>query len=254
MWWLAHGEDDVPDGVEWLSAGERARLGSLRFAKRHTEFRTRRWTAKQTLARMLGLDTDPAALATIEIGHESGGAPFVCIERQRREDLEVSLSDRAGWAVCLARQATGGREPAGLGIDLEIVEPRSEAFVDDFFTSGEREWVRRLAPGDTRHAAANLIWSAKEAALKVLKRGLRADTRTVEVHVDQRARADGWAVLEVQAAGRGLLPGWWRRDGVFVLTLAAAHPFEPPRQLPGGSALADAGPRESWRARPLVGG
>ncbi len=29
--------------------------------------------------------------------------------------------------------------------------------------------------------AANLIWPAKESALKVLRTGLRADTRTVEV-------------------------------------------------------------------------
>ena len=89
----------------------------------------------------------------------------------------MSLSDRAGWAVCLVGEALGR-----VGCDLEIVEPRSAGFVADFLTAAEQEYVA-AQPAAERDAAANLIWSAKESALKVLQTGLRRDTRSVEVRV-----------------------------------------------------------------------
>ncbi len=99
------------------------------------------------------------------------------------------MSDRAGWAVCLVGPA-GGSAAGTLGIDLEIIEPRTNAFVADFFTPAKWAYVDALNEVDRRHEAANLIWSAKEAALKVQQVGLWVDTRTVEV-----------------LAGRGSSPG-----------------------------------------------
>jgi 4'-phosphopantetheinyl transferase len=252
MWWLAHGETEVPVGDAWLSAGEQALLARIRFTKRHVEFRTRRWTAKRTLALALGLGVTPASFATIEIGHERGGAPFVRIDGRRRDELAVSLSDRAGWAVCLACDGDVRSLQGPVGIDLECVEPRSEAFVADFFTAAERDRTLALPTGDARDEAANLVWSAKEAALKVMKTGLRADTRDVEVRYATALRFDGWHAFEACIRDGATLPGWWRREGRFVLTLAATRPFAPPVLLPGSSDLALAAPCESWLERPLV--
>ena len=56
----------------------------------------------------------------------------------------------------------------------------SDGFVGDFFTSAEQAFVGGLHPPDRRDEVINLIWSAKEAALKVQQVGLRADTRTVD--------------------------------------------------------------------------
>jgi 4'-phosphopantetheinyl transferase len=249
MRWLAHGEHEVPADAEWLTAREQAVLGGIRYTKRYVEFRTRRWTAKRALATVLERDLTPAALATLEIGNHPGGAPYVAVDGERAA-IEVSISDRAGWAVCLV--GTPGGTPGPLGIDLEIVEPRSDAFVEDFFTATERDTVRALPAGEPRDEAANLIWSAKEAALKVLKVGLRADTRDVQVVIDRRRRADGWSALRVTASGGAVFPGWWRRDGVFVLTIAGAAPSDPPALLAGGSDLAAAVPVHSWLERPLV--
>ena len=69
-----------------------------------------------------------------------------------------------------------------VGCDVEIVEPRSAGFVADFLTPAEQEYVASR-PDEDRHAAANLIWSAKESALKVLRTGLRRDTLSVEVTI-----------------------------------------------------------------------
>jgi 4'-phosphopantetheinyl transferase len=249
MRWLAHGEHEIPSGAAWLSPREQAVLGGIRYTKRHVEFLTRRYTAKRALATMLGREATAAALAALEIGNHPGGAPFVLVDG-RPAPIEVSISDRAGWAVCLVGAPGITRGP--LGIDLEIVEPRSSAFVEDFFTAAERDAVRRLPAGPPRDEAANLIWSAKEAALKVLKVGLRADTREVEVDYDTARRADGWAAMTVSARGGAVFPGWWRRDGVFLLTIAADAASEPPALLEGGGDLAAAVPVHSWVSRPLV--
>ncbi len=164
-------------------------------------------------------------------------------------DVDISLSDRAGWAVCLIGP-TGTTAAGTLGIDLELVEPRTDGFVADFFTAAEQAIVESQPDGDARHEAVNLIWSAKEAALKVLQVGLRVDTRTVEVDLDTTRRSDGWAAMTVTGAD-GAMPGWWRRDGLFLLTIAFAAPADPPRWLSAGSQLASATPVHTWVERPV---
>ena len=247
MWWLAHGEHDVPAGAQWLSPREQALLAGIRYTKRHVEFLTRRYAAKRALATVLGRDGTADELARIEVRNYPGGAPYVTLDGQATA-IELSLSDRAGWAVCLV--GAPGTALGPLGIDLEIVEPRSRGFVEDFFTAAEREAVLALPEGEARDEAANLIWSAKEAALKVMKVGLRADTREVEVSLDGMRRADGWTSMTVTARGGAVFPGWWRRDGLFLLTIAGTARREPPALLAGGG-LATAKPTHSWLSRPM---
>jgi 4'-phosphopantetheinyl transferase len=254
MRWLARGEHELPADDGWLSPAESARLDRMRFTKRRTEYRLRRWTGKQAVAAVAGLDPDPCRLAGIEVLNRPTGAPYVLVDGEPI-GVDVSLTDRAGWAVCLVgtQQGSGvGTGVASVGVDLEIVEPRTDGFVADFLTSAEADHVRSLATPDDRHAAANLIWSAKESALKVLRTGLRADTRSVQVLLDGTPRPDGWGALHVEVVGGRLLPGWWRRDGVFLLTVSYDRPAEPPRLLAATADLTAAVPVHSWMARPLA--
>jgi 4'-phosphopantetheinyl transferase len=256
MRWLATGEHEVPADDVWLAPAEAARSARYRFTKRRTEYRLRRWAGKRAVAALAGLDPVPDRLAAIEVLNRPSGAPYVQVEGEPL-GVDVSLTDRAGWAVCLIGQGvsrgSGGVGGAQVGVDLEIVEPRSDAFVDDFLTASERHHVRRRPDRGEHDAATNLIWSAKESALKVLRTGLRADTRSVEVHLTGDARADGWAPLEVHAARGALrLPGWWRRDGVFLLTVAYDAPAEPPQVLPATADLSTAEPVHSWLTNPLA--
>lgn len=248
MWWLAHGEHEVPNIFDWLSPHELADLDSIRFTKRRNEFLTRRWTAKQAIATVLELERSHAALTRIEVGHHRSGAPYATLDGAPAE-VDLSISDRAGWAVCLI--GPPGSAAAGtLGIDLELVEPRSDRFVADYFTAAERTFVRGL-PGLRNHdEVVNAIWSAKESALKVQQVGLRADTRTVEVELDRHHAADGWAPLTVTGK-HGAMSGWWRRDGVFLLTIVFAESAEPPKRLSTGGDLKTATPIHSWVERPL---
>ena len=240
--WLARGEHDIPPTSEWLSPREAAWLPRLHYTKRRTEFLLRRWAGKNAVAAAAGLPIDPRSLASIEIANRESGAPYVLVDGVPH-GLDISLSDRAGWAVALVGSGLGR-----LGIDLEIVEERSAGFVSDFLTAAEQGYVAAHADP---HLAANLLWSAKESALKVLQTGLRRDTRSVEVSLGS-VGSGGWGSLEVRPVEGGVLTGWWRRDGVFLLTMAADRPFDPPELLPGSADLAAAEPVHSWVERPLV--
>jgi 4'-phosphopantetheinyl transferase len=245
---MARGESEVPRTQAWLSDDEAERASGLRFTKRRTEYLLRRWVCKQAVAAAVGLSGDPSSLARIEVGNHPNGAPFVRVDRELVE-LDVSLTDRAGWGLCLV-----GEDLSRVGCDLEVVEPRSEGFVTNFLTPVEQAFVDSGAQSD-RDWAVNLIWSAKESALKVLRTGLRRDTYSVEVVLDGLspgpAATRGWARLEVRTAEGGRLPGWWRRDGAFLVTVASERPLAPPVTLPGSVDLAVVRPVHSWVDRPL---
>jgi 4'-phosphopantetheinyl transferase len=255
MQWLARGEHELPGHLDWLTGPERARLDMLRFTKRRTEYLLRRWTAKQAVATALDWpdQEDAGHLARILVGNHPTGAPFVEVDGAAL-DGDISVSDRAGWAVCLVGSRSDGDRLDAVGIDLEIVEPRSDGFVSDFLTGPERDYVRSLPGRTAQDAAANLFWSAKESALKVLRTGLRADTRTVEVVISEAVRPDGWATLEVTHTPSGrVFGGWWRCDGVFVLTMTAELPLpEPPALLPRSADLTGATPTHSWLTNPVA--
>ncbi len=243
-WWLARGEDQLPAVDDWLSVAERSRAGALRYTKRRTDFLLGRWTLKLAVAKVLGWQDDPAVLARIEGRTAPSGAPRLFIDGQPA-DRGVSLTDRAGCAVCLV-----AARDAAVGCDVEIVEPRSDAFVRDYLTQGERRLVG--AAGPARDTAANLIWSAKESALKVLGTGLRRDTRSVEVDVTGLSPAERtWSALRVRTAEDEVFPGWWRRSGAFLVTACWPGGGPPPVALEAGSPIDTMLPSHRWVDRPV---
>jgi 4'-phosphopantetheinyl transferase len=231
---------DVPESGDWLTPGESARVAGLRFPKRRTEVRLARWTAKQALAAALGLADDARTLAGIEIRPAATGAPAAFLGEEPAP-VAVSLTDRADWAVCVVAPVD-----LAVGCDLELVEPRSDAFVRDWLTPAEQDLVLGAAPGVEQQLLANLVWSAKESALKALQTGLRRATRSVEVDVVDRAGHEHWARMRVRAEEGRTFPGWWRRYGDFVLTCAAGADCDPPVSLEDPPRLAGATPSHSW--------
>jgi 4'-phosphopantetheinyl transferase len=244
--WLARGEQELPGDISWLTPREAARAAGMRFAKRRNEYLLRRWVGKQAVAAATGGPTDVHELARIEVANHASGAPFVLLDG-RPAGLDVSLTDRAGWAVCVL-----GPDLTHVGCDLEIVEIRSRGFVSDFLTGAEQDYVATRPVGDERDAAANLLWSAKESALKVLRTGLRRDTRTVEVTVGDPDHVTHWGRLTVSTVEGTTLSGWWRREGAFLLTIAADPAMPPPEPLPGCACLREGSPVHSWVDEPLA--
>jgi 4'-phosphopantetheinyl transferase len=231
-----------------LTAAERARLEGLRVPKRRADWLLGRAAAKAVVARALRevLPEEWPAVA-IEIASEPSGVPYARLaaeaapiagyEAGERLPVSLSISHTEGHALCAAVfHAPRGPAPAtpGLGADLGAVEPRSPAFVETYFTEREQRWVRGAARPE-RDLRANVVWCAKEAALKALGLGLTVDTRDVECQPeDGPADAAAWPLAPAAGGWRPFaatcsatnapaaapLHGIWRRIEGFVVTLA----------------------------------
>jgi len=231
VYWLEQTEADmppvhVPPVNDWLSASEIVHLNGLRFAKRRADWRLGRWTSKRAVASFLNLPAHPQALANIEIRPAPSGAPEAFVANAPAP-VAISLSHRDGTSLC-AITSSG----SDLGCDLEIIEPRSEAFVADYFAPEEQALVARSSPADRSRIVA-LLWSAKESALKALREGLRLDTRSVIVRLsDDWSKNDSsdpnrWNPLQVRYSVGQTFHGWWRNTTSIVRTLVA-NPFPDP--------------------------
>jgi 4'-phosphopantetheinyl transferase len=220
--WLSQRLVDVPSGEDWLGARERTVLETLRVERRRADWRLGRWTAKLALGAWLAL---PAS--RVEVLAAADGAPEAWLDGERLE-VSISLTHRGGRSLAVVADA-----PVVAGCDLELVEPRSDAFIREWLAPEEQSAVFALAPGSGRELLANLIWTAKEAAAKVRREGLRLDVRHAIVTMsDSEVSSDGWRSLQVRwNDGARLLRGWWRAEPQWVMAVAADPPLGPPREL-----------------------
>lgn len=237
IYWFEQTVADVPHANDWLSARERDRLSSLRFLKRRADWRLGRWTAKNALAAYLPYPSE--RFQDIEIWPNSSGAPAVFIAN-RRSALEISLSHRAGRGACALATSQ-----MAIGCDLELVEPRSSNFIDDYFVPEERQMLAKVET-DNRDCLVALLWSAKESALKALQAGLRMDTCCLTVKLNPSLETlsetpvpgiPKWRPLEIRYANECTLHGWWQHNSVFVRTVAAVHALAPPTRLEGSYSV-----------------
>jgi len=244
--WLEQTEGDVPAGNDWLSASEALRQSEMRFAKRLTDWRLGRWTAKRAVAVYLNLPALLRALADIEIRPAMSGAPEIFLVG-KLAPVTISLSHRAGRAACAVA-------PLGsaLGCDLEMIEPRSDTFVADYFTAEEQALVAQARIEDRPRLVA-LVWSGKESVLKALRAGLRLDTRSVmldpvdgllscgedyDLHAEDpgdptvAARlscdSNNWLPLRVRYTRDQTFHGWWQQSANLLRSMVAVPPPMPP--------------------------
>ena len=217
--WFEQSDADVPGGNDWLHPAEVLRMTAMRFAKRRSDWRLGRWTAKRAIAAYFDGVYSPDE---IEIHSGEFGRPEV-ICAGVPAPVTVSLSHRCGVACCAVVAA------GTVGCDLELIEPRTGTFVADYFTADEQALVR--GSGIWEHdRLVTLVWSAKESALKALGVGLNEDTRSVELCEVDLATEAGWQPLRVRhSAGQFL--GWWRSDAELVRTVVSDPAPETPRLL-----------------------
>jgi 4'-phosphopantetheinyl transferase len=230
VFWLEQREQDVPCGDGWLSPDEKRRLSGMRFVKRRNDWILGRWTAKRTLAAHFELPSDRGSLARIEIRSADCGAPEPVLDN-RPAPVIISLSHRSGAAMC-AIGACG----LELGCDLEVIEPRTDGFVADFFTEEEQAFIRRAPVSESTRFKA-LIWAAKESTLKALRAGLCLDTRSVNVRITTPIAlandAVCWRPFDVCESGGRLFQGWWQSDSILLRTIVALPAPRVPVQLVG---------------------
>jgi 4'-phosphopantetheinyl transferase len=210
--WLTQTAADVPEVDDWLSVGERDKLEGMRFPKRRGDWRLGRWTAKQAIRACL---EESPALSSLEIRAAADGAPEVFWDG-RPGSVSISISHSGDRGFCVV-----GPRDLAIGCDLELVEPREEQFFEDYFTPEETFFTRQARAAE-RPLAALLIWSAKETALKILREGLRRDTRTVSIQADFPAPEGSWEPWTGQCLDfPRVFYGWWRSGEGYIYTLAS---------------------------------
>jgi phosphopantetheinyl transferase (holo-ACP synthase) len=129
--------------------------------------------------------------------------------------LRISISHTADRSLC-ALVAWG--RAAGLGADIEQIAPRGAGFAEAYYTAAELALLGSV-PAERYDTLSAAIWSAKEAALKLSRHGLRVDTRTVTC-LPGPAVEGGWAPVVVITELTGApASGWWRVSGGCVITI-----------------------------------
>ncbi len=236
--WLlssTYNQPELAHAESWpglLSSAEMLVLSGLRLPKRRREWLLGRWTAKRLLSRWWRERTrQEMRLDDWTILAAPDGAPEAELPGVGRVAVSLSISHSAERALCALT------EHGAVGADIERIEARSEEFVRDYLTAGEFALVERARvvqlPAATIDLLVMLIWSAKEAALKVARAGLREDTRSVEAlpHLQTLAAGpvEAWTPLMLSSPLAGLesLRAWWRQDQGYVLTLATNGDEEP---------------------------
>ena len=220
--WLTSSLAEVPGADDWLGPREQRALAALSVEKRRASWRLGRWAAKAAVGAWLAL---PASRIEILAGDD--GAPDAWLDTECAP-VSVSLSHRGGRALAAVTAA-----PAVTGCDLELVEPRSGAFVREWLAPAEQRLLAACA-ADERDRIANLVWTAKEAAAKVRREGLRLDVRRAAVDLpDVSARPAAWRPLTVDwgddAGAR--TAGWWRDEPGWVMAILGAPAPDPPELL-----------------------
>lgn len=211
---------ELPAGEDWLGPAERATLLRYHVPKRRRDFRLGRFAAKGAMAL---LDGRGGAFAPrrFEVRPVPGGAPKA-FRDGAPVAVALSISHSDGWASAAVHRGKGR-----LGCDLERIEARSRAFLEDYLTPDEQAFVA-AGPESENPLRATLVWSAKEAVMKALGEGLRLSPASVEVAPAlQPASEAGWRRFSVLAPHVAAdLRGFWRAVGPFVLTVAGG-PREP---------------------------
>ncbi len=217
--WLSRHASEVPPGDAWLSEAERSVLGGLRVPRRREDWRLGRFTAKAAVGAWLGVPPE-----RISVLPAADGAPEAFLDG-RPAPVALSLSHRAGAGLAVVCDP---RRP--IGCDLELIEPRSGAFVREWLGVDEQRLIA-TAPQTARAVLANVIWSAKEAASKVLREGLRLNVREASVSLGA-AGDDGWDAARVDWRDGSSATGWWRIEEPFVIVVLSEAPISVPRHLP----------------------
>lgn len=183
----------------------------LTIPRRRDEWLASRWLVKQLIVRVAKLPEGEAC--SVEILKDYTGKPGVLVAG--KPFGSISISHSAG--VLLA--GFSKNETNIFGCDVEKITSHSAAFLEDYFTRNERFW---LADSKDIPFNSSLLWSAKEAVLKALGRGLSIDTRMVECHpwLQQSTHFSGWKQFEVVVMGLPYpLRTVWRQVDDYVLTV-----------------------------------
>lgn len=151
----------LPPADSVLSKREQAFFQTLKLPKRKTEWLGGRLALKKAISAVIGVSLKETEV----LSHEGSGKPSLFI-RGKKSLLPFSITHSNGFAV-----AAVAPEDKYIGIDLEKIAPRINAWKTDFFHDTE------LTADSDEFLTA--LWTQKEAVVKLLGTGLAINSYDV---------------------------------------------------------------------------
>lgn len=195
----------------FLTGREMEHFRSLSVNRRRIEWLAGRLNLKLLLSKFLGRGHD---FQSFEILPGAAGHPVASLRHGGLMQIPIrnglSLSHREG-ATASAVSAEPGVE---VGIDVELMEARDRAMLDDYFHPSEADLLDAL-PGRLAPCGIALGWSIKESVLKAMGTGLTASAASVAI-VKLNA---GSGMAEVRSEGGSFMVRFRTRPP-YILCLA----------------------------------
>jgi phosphopantetheinyl transferase len=216
-WLLARDNgNDVLAG--YLHPAEHHEGDRYRHPGRHRQWLFGRAAAKHLLVTHSGASQLPAlGPRGLWIHRTEAGWPQVLDGSGCPLPVSLSIAHTSNRALC----AMCPQDEGSLGVDMETVASRPQAFLEDFYTDGERQRLATL-PTSTRDATATLIWAIKEAVLKARLTGLAANAKSVDVLEIDLLPSTDWSRAEVRLEDGQRPEVFWRwvDDGATAMAIA----------------------------------
>jgi malonyl CoA-acyl carrier protein transacylase len=185
---------------KYLSGEEITRFDTLKTQKRKRDWLAGRIAAKRLIREArFGKEGAIIPYGAISILPDHLGAPTIVIVGEGISDSRVSISHSGSMAAAMYC-AESDVLP---GIDVEIIEPRHDSWADGYFTKAERQWADQA---NNRDRALTAAWAIKEAYLKAIGIGARADFRDIDVSYDGQTwsvSVDGTVAKRLAEVGGG---------------------------------------------------
>ncbi|MBK5112324.1 MAG: SDR family NAD(P)-dependent oxidoreductase [Candidatus Heimdallarchaeota archaeon] len=144
-----------------LHVDEIAKYESITVKKRREE-----WIAGVIAVKQAIMKINPEIQSSkIKIEKNENGKPFIILNKKH---IHISITHSNGFAVGIVDPTNN------IGIDLEIIKKRDKSFVEEVISSKEKELLTNQQQEITEELLTK-IWTAKEAASKVLGTGLNID-------------------------------------------------------------------------------
>jgi holo-[acyl-carrier-protein] synthase len=178
-----------------LSRWECAYANTRKIPKRRIDFISGRIAGKHAVGEYLNItkktEESSPGFNDIEIRKTDTGAPAVNIVNEET-DLLISISHSGRYAVSMV---TGVMNYRGIGIDVERIEKRDNAFLDIAFSMDEIIKLQREyknPSGDSEKGIDEEItryWTIKESILKSLGIGLNVDLKDIDIVKSDASRS-----------------------------------------------------------------
>ncbi|MHA1853690.1 MAG: SDR family NAD(P)-dependent oxidoreductase [Candidatus Heimdallarchaeaceae archaeon] len=150
----------------YLRSSEKTRMEKISNSKRQIEYLSGVLAAKTLY---ITRQEENLSYKDIEVRRTRKGQPYLYHPKQQKKDASyLSISHSGKFAVAVIA-------PEPIGVDIEQIQQRSEAFYNDAFTVEEKMKIGH------DHTKATVYWTIKEAVTKALGVGLNVSLLDIAV-------------------------------------------------------------------------